>query len=102
MLYKCWFPGCEYETFHRSKIDYHHITPREIDPKSRITVPLCKTCHSLIYHPLVLYGQHSIKTELSIEILGVFDTTTGKAIKYKNNKDEIIYYCPFSKAEWKI
>jgi len=81
-VFKCSFPGCGYTTTSRSKIDFHHVTPKELK-ETKLVIPLCKTHHSLIFHPLVHYGQHSIRTEESLEIVNVFDSTHGKAIKYK-------------------
>jgi hypothetical protein len=90
--YYCTFPGCNYETTHRSKIDFHHVTPRELDERSELTIPLCKTHHALIYHPDTKHGQHSIKTEQSLIIEGVYDSTGGKCIVYlDHNGNEITY-----------
>ena len=95
-LFKCNFPGCKYETNHRSKIDYHHINPKEIDssPSNKITIPLCKTHHSLIFHPGVKYGMHSINTENSLKILGLFKSTDGNAILYENYEGKQFFYLP--------
>jgi hypothetical protein len=93
-IYKCWFPNCKYETFERSKIDFHHVIPRELDPKSRVTIPLCKTCHALIYVSESKSGQHSINTEQSIEILNLYESTSGKAIHFRDYEGKEKYYYP--------
>lgn len=90
--YQCWFPNCEYETDDRSKIDFHHVTPREVDKRSKITVPLCKTCHALVFHPKSKSGQHSINTKKSMQILGIFESTSGKAIHYMDYDGNKMYY----------
>jgi hypothetical protein len=92
--YKCWFPGCKYETNSRSKIDFHHVTPREVDPKSKVTVPLCKTCHALIYHPESKAGQHSINSPQSIQIMTIYESTAGKALHCKDYDGNELYYYP--------
>jgi len=93
-VFKCSFPGCGYTTTSRSKIDFHHVTPKELK-ETKLVIPLCKTHHSLIFHPLVHYGQHSIRTEESLEIVNVFDSTHGKAIKYKRFDGSTFFYLPF-------
>jgi hypothetical protein len=98
--YKCWFPLCEYETDSRSKIDFHHVTPREIDPRSKITVPLCKTCHALIFHPEAKAGQHSINSDRSMQILGIYKSTAGESIHYMKADGTKIYYFPRDKTIW--
>ena len=88
---ECWFPGCNV----KNVIHHHHITPREINPNknNKLTIPLCPTCHSLIFHPLAKNGQHSIIHENSIEILNIYNSTNNsKVLKYKNCKDDKIYY----------
>jgi len=92
--YKCWFPGCKYETDSRSKIDYHHITPREVDSLSKVTIPLCKTCHALVYHPESKSGQHSINTPESIQILNIYESTSGKSVHYKEYDGQEKFYIP--------
>lgn len=94
VVHKCCFPGCEYETENRSKIDFHHVIPKEIK-KTKITIPLCKNHHSLIYHPDSKAGQHSIKTEKSLEIINLFQSNFGISIKYKRNDGSQFFYIPF-------
>ena len=97
MIHKCYFPNCEYTTKSRSKIDYHHVLPQELG-NSKITVPLCKNHHSLIFHPLATSGQHTIKTDESLEIIGIFESTHGKVVQYKDMKGDTFYYFPFDKT----
>lgn len=89
----CQFPGCRTELT-RSKIHFHHITPREVDKsrKNRITVPLCPTCHSLIFHPKSTSGNHSIKVNESIEILGMFPSTFGEVMHFKKCSDNSTHF----------
>lgn len=100
MIYKCSFPGCEYETESRSKIDFHHITPRELDPSTKQTIPLCKTHHALIYVPESKVGQHSIKSNDSLIIRGRFKSTIGDSILYENINGEKFYWFPSKKEKW--
>lgn len=92
--YKCWWPGCDYCTNSRAKIDFHHITPKELNPhgNNRATIPLCKTHHALIFHPEAKAGQHSIKTAESLVILGVYDSTAGKAVHYESMDGNSMFY----------
>lgn len=100
-MFKCEFPNCNYITESRSKIDFHHVTPKELDKKSKVTICLCKNHHALIFHPDVKHGQHSIKTDESLIVLGTFTSTIGKSIHYKNMKDEKFYYFPSTQETWK-
>ena len=84
MKYSCSFPNCDYTCSHKSKIDEHHVTPLEVDKNSKLTIPLCKNHHSLIYHPKAKYGQHSINTKESIQILGVYKSTGGNTVHYED------------------
>ena len=100
MKYACSFPDCPYETNQRSKIDFHHIVPREIDPKSRITVPLCKTHHAMIYVRESVAGQHSIATEGSLIIHNIFQGTHESGILYETMEGKRFYWLPKSKELW--
>lgn len=98
-IYKCWFPECKYETNNKSLIEFHHITPKEINPSplNKVTVPLCPSCHKLIYHPLVKAGQHKLNTEKSIQILNKYKTNTnpiGFSIYYMDYYGQKWFYCP--------
>ena len=92
--FECWWPECDYHTNSRSKIDYHHVTPKEVNPHrtNKSTIPLCKTHHALIFHPQATAGQHSIKTEASLVILGVYDGTNGKAVHYESASGDSMFY----------
>jgi hypothetical protein len=93
--YSCWWPGCEYSTTSRSKIDMHHVTPKELDPRSnnKVTVSLCKTHHALIYHPDTKSGQHSIKSDESLAIMTLPKTDKGLSVLYEDmSGNRIIYY----------
>jgi len=91
-MYKCHFPNCPFSSESRSKIDHHHLTPREVDPNTKITIPLCKNHHALIFHPKAKHGQHSINTSESIEILNIFKSTGGEALHYKDYNGNKFYY----------
>lgn len=98
--YKCSFPDCNYETDSRSKIDYHHVIPRELDSKSKLTIPLCKTHHALIYVPKSKAGQHSIKNEASLIILGQYKSTKGNSIHFESADGKQFYYFPSTGERW--
>jgi len=87
---------CNYETIYKSKIDQHHIIPREIAP-SRATVPLCKNHHALIYIPKATAGQHAIQVPESIEIIQIYDSTDGKSIHYRDYEGKEFFYFVESK-----
>lgn len=92
--YECWWPGCEYCTNSRSKIDFHHVTPKEINPhkNNKVTIPLCKTHHAMIYHPEAKTGQHSIKCDDSLKITMVTTSTNGKVVLYEDMNGKGISY----------
>ena len=91
MQYICHFPECEYNTIHKSKIDHHHVVPREV-AKTKRTIPMCKNHHALIFHPEATAGQHSINTPESIVILEVYDSTQGKTMHYHDFNGKKFYY----------
>jgi hypothetical protein len=101
-IFKCWFPGCDYCTNSRSKIDFHHIIPKEIDsrPSNKWTVPLCKTHHAMIYVPNAKYGQHSIKVDDSLIIKHVYDSTCGKTVHFESMDGNAFYYNPETKDKF--
>ena len=90
-MFKCHFPMCNYESV-RSKIDCHHLTPREVDPNSKTTIYLCKNHHALIFHPKAKHGQHAINTVESIQILNIFKSTVGEALHYQDYHGKKFYY----------
>lgn len=82
--YRCSFPGCTYVTCNRSLIEYHHVNPRELNVtlNKNLTIPLCSCHHKLIYHPDATTGQHTNNTPESMRVEGVYNTTTGKCVKF--------------------
>lgn len=92
MRYKCHFPLCDYSTEDRNLIDFHHVTPREINPETKATIAFCKNHHSLIFHPESKHGQHSIKHQESIEILSIYSSTGGQSLHYQDCRDKKFYY----------
>jgi len=97
-MYGCHFPGCLFETEHKFGIDHHHITPREVDPNTKATIPLCKNHHNMIFHPEAKLGQHSRNTTESIQILDIFKSTGGKALHYQDYNGKKFYYFFENKA----
>jgi len=98
--HKCHFPDCEYETDERSKIDYHHVIPRELNKRSKVTIPLCKTHHAMIYVPQSKSGQHSIKTEGSLIIHNTYTSTQGNSIHYESMDGDKFYWFPDTGDRW--
>lgn len=86
LKYKCHFPNCSYSTDDRNKIEFHHIVPRELWPRlnQNVTLCLCPTHHRLIWHPECKYGPHSIKGKESLEVVGIFRSTKGYSVIYKD------------------
>lgn len=91
--YICHYPGCEYETETRSKIEFHHIVPRELWPRlnQNVTLTFCPTHHRLIYHPECKHGAHSIQSDQSLIILGIYKTTRGYSVGFKDINNKEIY-----------
>lgn len=89
---KCSFPGCNHFGFNQQ----HHVIPLELRPRNNnVTVALCPTCHTKIFHPSSVNGMHSILTNESLEILGLFKTNNGQAIHYRSPITyESFYYTP--------
>ncbi len=85
-LYICHFPGCEYCTETRSKIELHHIVPKELWPRlnQKVTLSFCPTHHRLIFHPECKSGPHSTKSDASLIIKGIFKSSTGYAVEYED------------------
>ena len=86
MKYRCVFPNCRYETDDRSLIEFHHIHPKELGVTLNrdVTIPLCPTHHKMIYHPGATSGQHSVQHDGSLSVVQVTNTTTGKAVIFKD------------------
>ena len=86
MTYHCVFPNCTYETDDRSLIEFHHVHPKELGVKLNkdVTIPLCPTHHKMIYHPGATAGQHSECHPESLSVVQVTNTTTGKAVIFRD------------------
>ena len=86
LKYRCVFPGCNYETDERRLIEFHHVNPKELRVKLNkdVTIELCPVHHKMIYHPLATSGQHAIKDEHSLSVVQVANTTTGKAVIFRD------------------
>lgn len=97
-MYICHYPGCEYCTESRSKIELHHIIPRELWPRlnQKVTLSFCPTHHRLIYHPECSHGPHSVQTDKSLEILGIFKSNKGYSVEYRD-KDGNEFFEDFEK-----
>lgn len=91
MIYECYFPNCVFTTEYKSKLDRHHIIPKEIS-YSKHTIQLCKNHHALIYVPESKAGQHSINTPESIQIIKMYKSTDGDVLHYKDYNGKEFYY----------
>ena len=102
-LYICHFPGCTYYTENRNKIDFHHIIPKELWPRinQNVTISFCPTHHRLIFHPDCKSGMHSIQSNDSLEILGIYKNTHGYSILYKKT-DGTEFFEDFDDKEYQI
>lgn len=85
-MYKCCFPGCNYETDNRSLIEYHHIHLREAGNRlgKKVTIPLCPNHHDLIYHEEATAGQHAEKHPESMIVKLVTNTNRGKCVIFED------------------
>jgi len=86
MNYRCVFPNCPYETSDRSLMEFHHVHLRESGVKLNkdVTIPLCPVHHKLIYHPEATSGPHSVQHDGSLSVVQVTNTTTGKAVIFRD------------------
>ena len=102
-LYICHFPGCTYYTENRNKIDFHHIIPKELWPRinQNVTISFCPTHHRLIFHPDCKSVMHSIQSNDSLEILGIYKNTHGYSILYKK-ADGTEFFEDFDDKEYQI
>lgn len=93
MIFKCQFPGCNYETDNKSQIHFHHIIPRENNGsnKSFNIIQLCPNCHTKIYSPDSTKGIHSIKNSNSIVLLGWRLSSAGKILEYIDTEGNTCY-----------
>ncbi len=83
---------CNYTTEIRSKINEHHINPKEnnVSNDNYNLVYLCPNCHNKIYIPESTKGIHSIKSNDSIIINGWLKSTDGRilSIIHTNSDNE--------------
>lgn len=88
-MFNCSFPNCDYKTDKKSLIDFHHIVPKEVNPRktNKVTVSLCKNHHAKIFHPDSKQGQHSRLHDDSIHIINLLESTNGKVLHYLDYKD---------------
>lgn len=86
MKYKCVYPDCTYETDDRSLIEFHHVYPRELNVKlkKKVTIPLCPTHHKMIFCDDATSGQHAARRPESLTVVQVTNTTTGKAVIFRD------------------
>lgn len=91
--YFCEFPGCEYKTEYRSKINYHHIIPVECGGINADInrIYLCPNCHLLIFVVDAKYGNHTFKYKDSIIINRWLQSTCGKILEYIDSNGNICY-----------
>jgi 5-methylcytosine-specific restriction endonuclease McrA len=92
-MYKCNFPGCNYETDLRHQIHNHHITSKQeggTNQKHNL-IMLCPNCHSKVFQPSAKRGIHSIKGVDSIELITKIQSTAGLALEYKKPNGETDY-----------
>ena len=92
-MYKCQFPGCEFETDDRMQIEKHHIIPKSLGGvhagKNRIWV--CRKCHARIYIPGMTKGIHHKNNKSKIEILRWMLSSGGGVLEYKTFDGKIDY-----------
>lgn len=89
-LYKCKFPGCNFETTNRNHIDFHHIVPKGLGGSNKKfnLISLCPNHHRQIYVEGAACGIHSIKTKVSIKILQLYETSVGASMHYFDYQDD--------------
>lgn len=75
---------CGYETESKSKLQKHHIIPKELNGTNDKwnLVYLCPSCHTNVYIPDSKFGNHSMKTSNSIIILSKKLSNYGMTINY--------------------
>jgi hypothetical protein len=85
-MYKCCFPGCDYETENRSLIEYHHVHLREAGNRlgKNVTIPLCAVHHNLIYHEDATAGQHAERHPDSMIVKQVATSNRGKCVIFED------------------
>jgi len=95
MKYRCVYPNCDYETNERSLIEFHHVNLRELKKKLNkdLEISLCPNHHKMIFHPESNAGQHSIMHPDSLSVVQVTNTTTGRAVIFKDMQGREITVC---------
>ena len=85
-MYKCCFPGCDYETESRSLIEFHHVHLRETGNRlgKKVTIPLCAIHHDLIYHEDATAGQHAERHPDSMIVKQVTTSNRGKCVIFED------------------
>ena len=78
---------CGYKVKERYKIHSHHIVPVEMkgSDKGFNRIYLCPNCHNRIYIPESIRGNHSKRSEDSIIIRDLIQSTAGTLIEYEEN-----------------
>jgi len=76
MRYKCQL--CDHQTNYRTQINEHHIKPKELGGcnKKWNLISLCPNCHNRIYISESKKGNHSIKCDNSIILIGWHNNLT--------------------------
>jgi len=93
-MYKCQFPGCEYETRYRSQINFHHIVPQEdvnTSNKSWNLICLCPSHHTKIYIPSASSGIHTVRGDDSIILKRWMQSTGGRVLEYIDIDGNVCY-----------
>lgn len=96
-MYKCKFPGCNFESANIGSLDNHHIIPKckNGSDKGFNRILLCPNCHRKIYIENIENGIHSIVRPESIVILNKFQSTVGDVLHYRRcdtNKEFYWWY----------
>ena len=93
MIYNCEFPKCNYNTSHRSQIQYHHIVPVELNgsDKDYNRIWLCPTHHTKVFVKESRSGIHSIQGEDSIVIIQWMESTQGRVLEYQDRSGNSFY-----------
>ncbi len=94
-MYCCQMPFCDYVCEDKSQIHSHHIKPKALggsNDRSNL-INLCPNCHDgRIYIPEMSNGNHSIKHNNSVVLLGKLSSTGGPVISYRFVDDDEVRY----------
>ena len=87
MRFHCEYPFCDYKTNKRSKIDYHHIIPKEAggsdDSSNRLW--LCPNHHRNIFINESSAGIHATPGDKTLKLIGKFYSTSGYVLAYQES-----------------